>query len=334
MNVNSLKEKISKVHVRGGTTLTAGMEKATQQFQLLKSEDKNANRIIFLTDMIPSSGDSTCKSLFEMAQKNALNRIYTSFIGVGIDFNTDLVSLISTIRGSNYFSVKSSKDFKKQMDEEFDYMVTVNVFNVAIDLETDCWVAERVFGSPGYEIPTKGRLLFMDSTFPSPKENATMTKGGIVLVKLKKVKSGSAELKLCTSYEDENANKFSEKESIQFPEEVKSEELYENASIRKAILLTRYVNFMKHFLRDSKIPKDNKVDIVPSINFTTGITVPEFQKSSNSSASYLQPLKGAYKELFKGFIDYFEKEVDVIQDKTLEKELKQLSTIYEVSDKK
>jgi len=160
-----------------------------------------------------------------------------------------------------------------------------------------------------------------------------MTKGGIVLVKLKKVKSGSAELKLCTSYEDENANKFSEKESIQFPEEVKSEELYDNTSIRKAILLTRYVNFMKHFLRDSKISKDNK-DIVPSIDFKTGITVPQFQKTSSSHASYLQPLKGVYKDLFKRFIDYFEQEVDVIQDKTLEKELKQLSTIYEVSDKK
>jgi len=266
--------------------------------------------------------------LFDVVQKNAEKCIYTTFIGIGVDFNTNLVSLISTIRASNYFSVNSSKEFKKQMDEEFDYMVTVNVLDASIDVESNSWEAERVFGSPGYEIPKKGRLLFMDSMFPSLKDNDTMTKGGVVLVKLKKLSTLSSTLTLHTSYADVDGNKFNETDSIQFPDTQNSEDFYQNASIRKAILLTRYVSFMKHFLRDSKSSKGNEV---PSIDLKTGITIPSLEKPTEyNSRAYMVPLKGVYKDLFERFIAYYEREVDAIGDKTLEKELKQLLQIIEV----
>ncbi len=73
--------------------------------------------------------------------------------------------------------VNSSKQFKQQMVDEFDYLVTPNVFDCAIDIiqqEEDNsnnnsnsnngqWKVERVFGSPGYEIPEKGRLVYIVS---------------------------------------------------------------------------------------------------------------------------------------------------------------------------
>lgn len=96
--------------------------------------------------------------MIRISKENAKNKIYSTFIGVGIDFNTDLVSIpisdafthhnkvsqLSSIRGCNYFTVKSSREFKKQMEEEFDYMVTVSTFNIAIDFQSDEWVPERV----------------------------------------------------------------------------------------------------------------------------------------------------------------------------------------------
>ena len=109
--------------------------------------------------MIPNSADKDGNLLFETAKTNASKKLYTTFIGIGVgkflkssfilsdcklsDFNNDLVSLISTIRASNYFAVKSTKDFKRQMDEEFDYMVTPNVFNVDISLVSDSWEAGK-----------------------------------------------------------------------------------------------------------------------------------------------------------------------------------------------
>ncbi len=53
------------------------------------------------------------------------------------------------LKGANYLSVKSSREFKKQMDEDFDYCVTSLVFNVSVKLEAKGFHIDKVFGSPG-----------------------------------------------------------------------------------------------------------------------------------------------------------------------------------------
>ena len=58
-----------------------------------------------------------------MTRRNAENHIYTTFIGIGVDFNTELVEGITKIRGANYYSVHSAEQFRERMDEEFEYMV-------------------------------------------------------------------------------------------------------------------------------------------------------------------------------------------------------------------
>jgi hypothetical protein len=91
-----------------------------------------------------------------------------------------------------------------------------------------------------------------------------MTKGGIVLVKLKKLSTDNSlamQFKYCQisleltsqrlSYEDSDGKKYTDNETIQFVEAKGGEDIFQNTSVRKAILLVRYVNFMKHFLRDS-----------------------------------------------------------------------------------
>jgi len=335
INMGSLKVSIMDLKERGGTSLSAGIVSGTKQFDDILNKKDNAkyeNRLIFLTDMMPNTGDTDGKSLFDMTAKNAKKKLYTTFIGVGVDFNTELTSLIGSIRACNYFSVQSSKQFKKQMDEEFDYMVTPNVFNCAIDLEAKGWDVSRVFGSPGYEHPEKGRLLFMDSSFPSLKEGSNMTKGGVILVKLKKTGTTSPLLKFNTTYEDREGKKYTQSEECEL--KYGEEEFYQNISIRKAILLVRYINFFKHFLRDMA---PSKKSVEPSISKKTGITVPSLlskaAKKSYSTTS-MSPLETGWKELFKEFIAHFEQEMKLIEDQSLDKALKQLITIYQLEKPK
>jgi len=291
------------------------------------------NRLIFLTDMCPNSGDGDGKTLFDMTQRNADKKLYTTFIGVGVDFNTELTSLIGKIRCCNYFTVQTSQKFKKQMSEEFDYMVTPNVFNCSIDFDTNGWEVERVFGSPGYEYPQQGRLFFMDSSFPSLKDGSNMTKGGMILVKIKKSNNNndqnvSSAIKFTTSYDDRSGKPYSFSEPFEMKDG--SEEYFETSSIRKAILLVRYVNFFKHFLRDSENNQKS-----PSINTTTGITIPALLSKQNRSNRNVKrlPLGEEWKLLFQKFLHYFEEEIRATGDTTLEKELKQLVTIYEPEGK-
>ena len=68
---------------------------------------------------MPNSGDITSTGLMGMIKKNAEDKIYTSLIGVGVDFNTELTEKISDVRGANYYSVHSSSEFKKTLADEF-----------------------------------------------------------------------------------------------------------------------------------------------------------------------------------------------------------------------
>lgn len=51
------------------------------------------NRVIFLTDMCPNIGSTDGESLFKITENNAKNNIFTTFIGIGVDFDTKLVEV-------------------------------------------------------------------------------------------------------------------------------------------------------------------------------------------------------------------------------------------------
>lgn len=71
------------------------------------------------------------------------------------------VSEICKIRATNYLAVHSAKEFKQRVDEDFDYLVSPSVFNINVKFDSPDWRATRVYGSPGFEIPSQGTLFQM-----------------------------------------------------------------------------------------------------------------------------------------------------------------------------
>jgi Ca-activated chloride channel homolog len=66
------------------------MEKWTTLFDRFLQADKSEyeNMITFLTDAMPYIGEMGDLSLFHMLGDNVDQGIYTTFIGIGMDFNT------------------------------------------------------------------------------------------------------------------------------------------------------------------------------------------------------------------------------------------------------
>ena len=84
-----------------------------------------------------------------MAKSNADDMVYSTFIGIGVDFNTELVEFITKIRGANYYSVFSPAQFREQMDEEFEFMVTPLVFNLELHQRPGkCLACNLTYGLP------------------------------------------------------------------------------------------------------------------------------------------------------------------------------------------
>jgi Ca-activated chloride channel family protein len=321
-----LKEHILNIREYGGTYMEAGMEKGTTLFGRYLEADKSEyeNRIIFLTDAMPNIGETGESDLLAMLEENAAKGIYTTFIGIGVDFNTELVEKITKIKGANYYSVHSAGEFKERMDDEFDFMVTPLVFDLQLDLDAPGYEIEKVYGSPEADQAT-GEIMKVNTLFPSKTEEGQV-KGGMVLIKLRKLSpegispdgvSPEGSMKLKVSYRDRNGIEDSDEAEVEMPET--QPDYYQNNGIRKAILLSRYADLLKDWTIDERSAAQSGQKVVPLVTFDRGIVIPielgEWERQS-------LPLRVAepYRKLFGVFGTYFEQESQAIGDNDLQQE--------------
>lgn len=318
-DMEKIKSHILEIKARGGTQMSAGMKMGTGLFSELKDTDQTEfeNRIIFLTDAMPNIGETSEDGLLGMLKKNAATKIYTTFIGIGVDFNTELVDYITKIRGANYYSVHSSNEFAKRMDNEFEYMVTPLVFNLQMDLVANGYRIEKVYGSPEAN-ETTGELMKVNTLFPSANENGE-TKGGIILLKLKKL-SPDGDLKLKVSYEDRTGKTFANEAKVKI---LGDKEYYDNLGVRKGILLSRYADLVKDWIFDERRNSDQTTPFKPFVDREVGIMVPPIQPSLGQWERQSIPLKVSvpYKELFGEFREYFKREMNAVGDDNLDQEV-------------
>jgi len=312
-------DRISDIRANDSTNLAAGMELGTELVDKYSDYDPfdYENRIIFLTDAMPNTGETGERSLLRLLKDNAENHIYTTFIGIGVDFNTELIEYITKTRGANYYSVHSPGDFMERMGEEFDYMVTPLVFNLRLTLDSKDWEIETVYGSPEADKAT-GELMKVNTLFPSKKVEGE-TKGGLILLKLKNIGDDSGSIRLKTSYEDRAGNEDGSEAKIYLDDE--RPEYFENSGIRKGILLARYADLVKNWLIDEREHASWSRPWEPRVNPEYGIVVPPTGLGTWERQSLPLMVSSQYRSLFYDFSDYFADEMDEIGDSTLGQEL-------------
>jgi Ca-activated chloride channel family protein len=336
MDINSTKKYISEIKAGGGTNIEAGYTMATKLFEKYQNSNKSEyeNRIILITDAMPNTGMISDEGLLSYIKDNADKGIFTTFIGVGVDFNTELIEGISDAKGANYYSVHNSKEFKERMGEQFEYMVTPLVFDLNLNLKSDDYNIKMVYGSDSSN-GNKGNLMKINTLFPSKSSEKGEVKGGIVLVKLsKKTEKRNGKIKLEVTYKDRNGKNYKNTQTINFDEN-KTEEFYDNSGIRKAIVLTRYVNLLKNWIlyeRSGKNtfiigPKKGIVDIIYTENEITNIL------GEHERMSVELKISEEYKELLRSMKEYIQKENKEIMDNDLNKEIELLDELINYKKK-
>jgi len=319
-DMNALNDNILEITPQGGTNMEAGISEATKMLEEYSSSDSNEyeNRIIFLTDAMPNTGVTDENGLFGMTEKNSENNIYTTFIGIGVDFNSELVEGLTKVKGANYLSVHNEDDFYTRMDEEFDFLVTPLVFNLNLKFESEGFKISKVYGSPEADEST-GEIMKVNTLFPSKTEEGE-TKGGIILLQLEKIDDNDTTINLSVNYEDREGQDHSNNQEIEF---YLTDETYSNSGIRKAILLTRYANLMKNWviyersnLAEEPVIYDCTVNtangIIPPCEFSLG----EWERTSNELI-----VSENYKTEIEKFISFFKTEILELDDDTLNQEV-------------
>jgi len=321
----AIRDHILAIQEKGGTNWSAGYKEGLKLFDNIPSSSEYENRIVFLTDAMPNRGDLAKDKLFGLAKGASEKGIHTTFIGIGVDFNNDLVEYVSKTKGANYFSVHSSKEFKKLLDKEFDYMVTPLVYDLELKLQSDKYEIAGVYGSPDAKLAT-GEIMKINTLFPSPTEGG-QTKGGVVLLKLKKIGSGADDIKLSVSYTDTNGKAFSNVDKIRFNS--KRKDYFDNYGIQKAILVSEYVTLMKNWLMDARAGCNDQVKWImqdaPELMKHCMIFPPKrplfpITKTYERKSCDLKVSEG-YKKLFQLFKHYYQSNISVLNDNSLQDEL-------------
>ena len=324
--MGAVRNRVLNIVAGGSTNLDAGMDLATKQFKGLSelSSYDYENRIIVLTDAQPNTGDISSSNFMDSVERNAGSRIYTTFIGVGVDFNTQLIKRITKVKGANYYTVHSHREFNRRVNEEFDFMVTPLVFNLKFYFEAAGWKIDQVFGSPEAD-QASGTLMTINTMFPSRSEGGE-NKGGIVLLKLRKTSSNPDDtLYLKVNYEDRNGKKDTSQAIIHVSSH--TPEYFGNSGIRKAVLLTRYAALLKNWMIDERGHMHYSKPWDPCIGEWSGITIPNEnvgQWERTSLPLYVSPW---YRSIFSDFSRYFEGELEVIGDSTLNQEMRILDAL-------
>jgi Ca-activated chloride channel family protein len=320
-DMRDVKNHVWNINAGGSTNLMAGLQIGTDQFRNLLEVNsyEYENRIILLTDAQPNTGDYSSSGLMSAVKNNASSRIYTTFIGIGVDFNSSLIEEITGAKGANYYSVHSPREFREKMDGEFDFMVTPLVFNLHLNFESQGWRIEKVFGSPEADQST-GQLMKINTLFPSKSEGGE-NKGGIVILKLRKLSSSNDDkVYLKVTYEDRNGRADSSQEVIQ--PEATSPESFGNSGIRKAILLTRYAALLQNWTIDERQHVNYSKTWEPVVNEDTGICIPPDPYLSQWERTSLPlTVTGSYGKIFRSFSQYFADEMRAVADYTLQQEL-------------
>lgn len=109
--------KIDQLIPRGGTHLSGGLEAGIKMLKL--SESNHAKRIILLSDGEANEGITSLPDLNAIARKASDHDIVISTIGLGLDFNENLMANLADHGRGNYHYLEKLNSLEKVLAQEF-----------------------------------------------------------------------------------------------------------------------------------------------------------------------------------------------------------------------
>ena len=145
---DGIRALVDEISPRGWTNLGGGMVEGFHQVEKNTGREY-INRVILLSDGLANQGITDPQRLQNIARKQRDHAISLSTIGVGLEYNENLMVGLSENGGGNYYFLESSRNLASVLRREFDRLGDVVAQNVTIEIELGRGV--RLLDAIGYE---------------------------------------------------------------------------------------------------------------------------------------------------------------------------------------
>ncbi|PTX99467.1 hypothetical protein DB346_16640 [Verrucomicrobia bacterium LW23] len=126
-----IRAKIMRIQPGGSTALYAGVEEGGRQLQRY-FESKNINRVILLSDGLANVGPSSTEDVRDLGRRLSRKSMSVSTIGLGDDYNEDLMTALAVASDANYYYVKDVEKLQSIFEKELGQLLSITARNIRI----------------------------------------------------------------------------------------------------------------------------------------------------------------------------------------------------------
>ena len=133
-NKAAARSAIRSITAKGSTALFAGVSKGAAEVRK-HFDEYRVNRIILLSDGRANLGADSPSELGELGASLLKEGIAVTTLGLGLDFNEDLMTQLAIQSNGNYFFAESADDLLATFRHEFDDILSVVAQQVLVDVK-------------------------------------------------------------------------------------------------------------------------------------------------------------------------------------------------------
>jgi Ca-activated chloride channel family protein len=127
-------ERVREIEAAGSTALFAGVSKGADELRKFLDKER-INRVILLSDGLANVGPQSPSELGELGKSLAKEGIVVSTIGLGLDYNEDLMTRLARESDGNHVFVEKSTELVEVFNREFNEAMSVVAQEVVVKIQ-------------------------------------------------------------------------------------------------------------------------------------------------------------------------------------------------------
>ncbi|KAA3633568.1 MAG: VWA domain-containing protein, partial [Calditrichaeota bacterium] len=227
-----LKSKINELYPRGATNLTGGMMRGIDELIEYYSS-RDINRILLLSDGLANRGITSMRDIKRLVKQARRDGITISTIGLGLDYNEDLMQMIAEYGGGTYYYIESPRQMRDIFEAEMGQIFATVAKDVKARLKRSRHVRDfEIYGyvnDDGRDVASIGNLYAGEKISLTCKLEVSPSEAG-------EINLGDFEF----DYYDVKTNKtitFKKPLSVKVTKNVQAKEQAENKDVRAEALV-------------------------------------------------------------------------------------------------